>query len=86
VVGVSVETAEDYHDSEKLREAYERHDGKLKNVYAEFDASERHVRRLLVKHDIHEGNERQYYRDLENLSPEDVGLSPLPDDHNGGEH
>ncbi|WP_138797993.1 hypothetical protein [Halostella sp. PRR32] len=83
---MSVETAKDYRDPEKLREAYERHDGTLRDVFDEFDASDRHLRRLLIQHDIHEGDERQYYRDLDELNPEDLGLSPLADDHNGGEN
>jgi hypothetical protein len=89
VVGVSAENTERYKDPDALRDAYERHDGLLQAVYAEFDASDRHVRRLLVQYDIHEPNKDQsgdkYTQALENADPEDLGLSPFTEDIDGGE-
>ena len=89
MVGVSAESAERYKDPDALRDAYERHDGSLQAVYAEFDASDRHIRRLLMRFDIHEPNKDlskgKYTQTLENADPEDLGLSPFTEDIDAGE-
>lgn len=60
----------------ELRDAYERHNGVVRQVADEIDQSEEVARTRLIKYDIHEPASYLTH-DLEELRPQDVGLSPL---------